>query len=92
MAIGQVIISFVSKTMGKNFRTDDHELLEEAYELIIKTGFTVPTYPAGISSLLQDLEKQFPKAQGAKPEGVADSHPVRELDQSSFIKTVLSTR
>ena len=61
-------------------------MLEETYELIIKNGFTVPPYPADISSLLQELEKPFPKAKGAKPENFADSRFVRELDQSGFIK------
>jgi len=41
---------FAMKTMGKYFRTDDRELLEETYEMIIKTGFSVPPYPAGIAS------------------------------------------
>jgi ABC-type nitrate/sulfonate/bicarbonate transport system substrate-binding protein len=89
---GQKDKAFAIKTMGKYFRTDDRELLEETYELIIKNGFTVPPYPAGIASLLLDLEKQSPKAKGAKPEDFADSRLVRELDQSSFIKSLLSGR
>jgi hypothetical protein len=40
----------------------------------------------------QDLEKQFPKAKGAKPEDFADSRLVRELDQSGFIKSLLPNR
>jgi hypothetical protein len=56
----------------------------------IKTGFTIPPYPAGITSLLQDLEKTSPKAKGAKPEEFTDTRLVRELDQSGFIKSVLS--
>jgi NitT/TauT family transport system substrate-binding protein len=84
--------AFAMKTMGKYFRTDDNEVLEETYEMIIKTGFTVPPYPAGIASLLQELEKPFPKAKGAKPEDFADSRLVRELDQSGFIKSLLAGR
>ena len=57
-----------------------------------KHGLNVPPYPAGISSLLQDLEKQFPKAKGAKPEDFADSRLVRELDQNGFIKSLLPNR
>ena len=49
--------AFAMKTMGKYFRTDDRELLEETYEMSIKTGFTVPPYPAGVASLLQEVEK-----------------------------------
>jgi ABC-type nitrate/sulfonate/bicarbonate transport system substrate-binding protein len=84
--------AFAMKTMGRYFRTDDREILEETYEMIIKTGFSVPPYPAGIASLLQELEKPFPKAKGAKPEDFADSRLVHELDQSGFIKSLLSGR
>jgi NitT/TauT family transport system substrate-binding protein len=84
--------AFAMKTMGKYFRTDDRDLLEETYEMSIKTGFTVPPYPAGIASLLQDMEKTSPKAKGAKPEDFTDSRLVRELDQSGFIKSVLAGR
>lgn len=82
---------FAMKTMGKYFRTDDRELLEETYDLIIPS-FNIPPYPAGITSLIQDLEKTFPKAKGVKPEEVADSRLVRELDQSGFIKSLLAGR
>ncbi|MBI2535220.1 MAG: ABC transporter substrate-binding protein [Deltaproteobacteria bacterium] len=83
--------AFAMKTMGKYFRTDDRELLDETYELIIR-GFNVPPYPAGIASLLQDLEKQNPKAKGAKPEEFTDNRLVRELDQSGFIKALVAGR
>jgi NitT/TauT family transport system substrate-binding protein len=83
---------FAMKTMGKYFRTDDRELLEETYEMTIKTGFHVPPYPAGIASLLQDLEKTNPKAKGAKPDDFSDPRLVRELDQSGFIRSVLTAR
>src|SRR5437773_6937569 len=84
--------AFAMKTMGKYFRTDDQDVLEETYEMIIKTGFSVPPYPAGIAGLLQELEKPFPKAKGAKPEDFADGRLVRELDQSGFIKSLLAGR
>jgi len=35
---------------GTSSAEHDREMLEETYELIIKTGFSVPPYPAGISS------------------------------------------
>jgi NitT/TauT family transport system substrate-binding protein len=83
--------AFAMKTMAKYFRTDDREVLEETYELVIK-NFNIPPYPAGIASLIQGLENQFPKAKGAKPEDFADSHLVRELDQSGFIKSLPGDR
>lgn len=82
--------AFAMKTMGKYFRTNDRDLLEETYEMSIKTGFSVPPYPAGIASLLQDLEKTQPKAKGAKPEDFTDARLVRELDQSGFIKAMVA--
>ncbi|HEY7715825.1 MAG TPA: ABC transporter substrate-binding protein [Candidatus Binatia bacterium] len=83
---------FAMKTMAKYFRTNDQAVLEETYDLIIKSGFTVPPYPAGIPGLLQDLERTVPKAKGAKPEEFIDSRLVRELDQSGFVKSVLAGR
>jgi len=83
---------FAIKTMGKYFRTDDKEVLDETYELSIKTGFTVPPYPAGIPGLLQDLERTMPKAKNAKPEDFIDNRLVRELDQSGFVKSLVSGR
>ena len=88
---GQKDKAFAMKTMGKYFRTDDREMLEETYELIIR-GFNIPPYPAGIASLLQDLEKQNPKAKGANPEDFTDNRLVRELDQSGFIKSLVAGR
>lgn len=90
-ARGQKDKNFALKAMGKYFRTDDKEILEESYETVIKSNFSIPPYPSiqGIASLLQGLEKQNPKAKGAKPEEFSDSRLIRELDQSGFIKSVL---
>ncbi len=82
--------AFAIKTMGKYFRTDDKEVLDETYELSIKNGFTVPPYPAGIPALIQDLERTMPKAKGAKPEDFIDNRLVRELEQSGFIKALMA--
>jgi NitT/TauT family transport system substrate-binding protein len=93
-ARGQRDKNFALKAMGKTFRTDDRELLEESYDLIIKPNFVIPPYPSlpGIASLLRGLEQTQPKAKGAKPEDFADSRLVRELEQSGFIKTVIAER
>jgi NitT/TauT family transport system substrate-binding protein len=92
-ARGQKDKNFALKAMGKYFRTDDKEILEESYDTVIKS-FSIPPYPSirGIASLLQGLEKQNPKAKGANPEDFADSRLVRELDQSGFVKSLLSDR
>jgi NitT/TauT family transport system substrate-binding protein len=91
-ARGQRDKAFAMKAMGKYFRTEDREVLEETYELIIKSGFNFPPYPSGITGLLQSLEGQSPKAKIAKPEDFVDSRFVRELDQSGFIKAALAGR
>ncbi|HEX9452823.1 MAG TPA: ABC transporter substrate-binding protein [Candidatus Binatia bacterium] len=82
--------SFAVKSMAKIFRTDDRELLDESYDLIIKNNFVVPPYPSvpGIASLLKGLESSNPKAKGAKPEDFADARIVRELEQSGFVKSL----
>jgi NitT/TauT family transport system substrate-binding protein len=93
-ARGQKDKAFALKAMGKTFRTDDRELLEESYDLIIKSNFVIPPYPSppGIASLLRGLERTNPKAKGAKPEDFADGRIVRELEQSGFVKSVLAER
>jgi NitT/TauT family transport system substrate-binding protein len=87
-ARGQRDKAFATKAMSKYFRTDDREVLEETYELIIQNGFSFPPYPSGIAGLL--AESQSPKAKTAKPEDFADSRFVRELEQNGFIKAVLA--
>ena len=91
-ARGQARRAFAIKAMGKYFRTDDREVLEETYDLIIHNGFSFPPYPSGVAGLLQSVESQSPKAKIAKPEDFVDSRFVRELDQSGFIKSALAVR
>ncbi len=89
-ARGQKDRAFALKAMGKTFRTDDRELLEESYDLIIKSNFVIPPYPSisGIASLIKGLEPSNPKAKGSRPDDHADSRIVRELDQSGFVKAL----
>ena len=93
-ARGQKDKSFALRVMSKYFRTDDKEILEESYETTIKSNFAIPPYPSipGIASLIQGLEQTNPKAKGAKPQDFADSRLMKELEQSGFIKSVLSER
>src|SRR5262245_16008669 len=93
-ARGQKDKAFALKAMGRTFRTDDRELLEESYDLIIKSNFVIPPYPSvpGIASLIKGLEPSNPKAKTSKPEDHADARVVRELDQSGFVKSVLAER
>ena len=82
--------AFAMKTMDKYFRTDDRDVLEETYEGVIKSVFNFPPYPAGVPALLQEVEKQYPKAKNAKPYDFVDARFVRELDQSGFIKALVA--
>ena len=82
--------NFALKVMGKYFRTDDREILEESYETTIKSNFAIPPHPsiAGVATLIQELEKQNPKARGTKPEEFADGRLMREIEQSGFVKAL----
>src|SRR5262252_8046626 len=93
-ARGQKDKAFALKAMGRTFRTDDRELLEESYDMIIKSNFVIRPYPSvpGIANLLKGLEQTTPKAKSAKPEDFADSRVVREIDQSGFVKSLLTDR
>ena len=90
VARGQKDKAFALKAMGRTFRTDDRELLEESYDLIIKSNLVLPPYPSvpGIASLMRGLEPTNPRAKGAKPEDFADSRIVKDLDQSGFVKAL----
>jgi NitT/TauT family transport system substrate-binding protein len=90
VARGQKDKAFALKAMGRTFRTNDRELLEESYDLIIKSNLVLPPYPSvpGIASLMRGLEPTNPKAKGAKPEDFADSRIVKDLDQSGFVKAL----
>jgi NitT/TauT family transport system substrate-binding protein len=89
-ARGQKDKNFALKVIGKYFRTDDREILEESYETTIKSNFAIPPYPSipGVATFIQELEKQNPKAKGAKPEEFADGRLMRELEQSGFVKAL----
>lgn len=87
---GQRDKNFATRSMGKIFRTDDRELLDESYDMIVKSNFVIPPHPSvpGIASLLKGLEPSNPKAKTSKPEEHADGKIVRELEQSGFIKSL----
>ena len=89
-ARGQRDKNFAVRTMSKVFRSDDRELLDESYDLIVKSNFVVPPHPSvpGIASLLKGLEPSNSKAKGSKPEDHAEPRIMRELEQSGFIKSL----
>jgi ABC-type nitrate/sulfonate/bicarbonate transport system substrate-binding protein len=91
IALAQKDKAFAFKAMSKYFRSEDKDILEESYRAVVKQNFTLPPYPSlkGIGTILQSLERQNPKAKGARPEDFADGRLVSELDQSGFIKSVV---
>jgi hypothetical protein len=47
-------------------------VLEETYEAVIKSVVNLPHYTDRVPALLQEVEKQNPKAKNAKPEEFVD--------------------
>ena len=80
--------AFAMKPMGKYFRTDDRDVLEETYEAVIKSVFNFPPYPVGVPALLQEVEKQHPKAKNARPKILS----TRILSASSITMDLLKRR
>jgi ABC-type nitrate/sulfonate/bicarbonate transport system substrate-binding protein len=78
--------AFATRVLAKYLKTDDREILDDAYERVI-LHITIPPYPTaeGVGVLLKTLEKAQPKARTAKPEDFIDDRLVRELDESGFI-------
>jgi len=74
------------KIFAKYMRTDDPEVLEQSYQVYVKTTPKKP-YPTmkGLQFLLDALAPQMPQAKSAKPEQFVDASFIRELDQSGFI-------
>jgi NitT/TauT family transport system substrate-binding protein len=87
---GQRDKSFAVRSMSRVFRTEDRELLDESYDMIIKSNFVVPPHPSipGVASLLKGLEPSNPKAKASKADDHVDGRIVREIEQSGFIKAL----
>ena len=75
-ARGQKDKAFALKAMGRTFRTDDRELLEESYDTDHQKQFcdSALSFRAGNCELdTRDWSRPIPKAKTAKPEEFADS-------------------
>jgi hypothetical protein len=53
--------AFAMKPMGKYFRTDDRDVLEETYEAVIKSVFNFPPYPVGVPAYYMRSKNNIPK-------------------------------
>ena len=73
------------KIFAKYMRTDDPEVLEQSYQVYVKTTPKKP-YPTmkGLQFLLDALAPQMPQAKNAKPEQFVDLSFLQELEKEGF--------
>jgi len=73
------------KIFAKYMRTDDPEVLEQSYQVYVKTTPKKP-YPTmkGLQFLLDALAPQMPQAKNAKPEQFVDLSFLQELEKEDF--------
>ena len=78
--------AFSFKVLRKYLKTDDPELVEEAYSFYADKLPKKP-YPTlkGIQAILDQLAKTNPRAAGSQPGQFVDVHFLRELDTSGYI-------
>jgi NitT/TauT family transport system substrate-binding protein len=70
---------------AKYMRTNDTEVLEQSYQVYVKTTAKKP-YPTlkGLQFLLDQLAPQMPQAKNAKPEQFVDLSLLQELEREGF--------
>jgi ABC-type nitrate/sulfonate/bicarbonate transport system substrate-binding protein len=73
------------KTFAKYMRTDDPDVLENSYQVYLKTTPKKP-YPTfkGLQFLLDQLAPTMPQAKNAKPEQFVDLSFLQELEKEGF--------
>ena len=81
-------LKVLAKFLG---RQRDRELIEKSYDVSVgEEVYPRKQYPtlAGITTVLEAMAKDNPKAKEAKPEEFVDLRFIRELDESGFIDTL----
>jgi NitT/TauT family transport system substrate-binding protein len=75
--------------LSRYTQVDDHELLEEtlAFESARTTRDLLPS-PAGLRAALDELALSNPKAATADPESFVALEPLRQLNESGFIRAL----
>jgi NitT/TauT family transport system substrate-binding protein len=73
------------KVYAKYMRTNDTDVLEQSYQVYVKTTPKKP-YPTlkGLQFLLDQLAPQMPQAKSAKPEQFVDLSLLQELEKEGF--------
>lgn len=78
------------KVFARYMRTNDAEVLEQSYEVYLKTTAKRP-YPTlkGLQFLLDALAPTTPQAKAAKPEQFVDLSFLQELDKEGFFNEMV---
>jgi len=78
------------KILGRYTRTDDEEILQQAYHYHVDRLLSrVPDiHPDDVRLLLEEAALTNPKAKGANPRDFIDEGPVREVVRSGFVEQV----
>ena len=73
--------------MAKYLKTDDPDMLQEAYESICQTLIPEKPYPTikGIQIIVREMGAKDASARAARPEQFVDLSFIKELDRSGFI-------
>jgi NitT/TauT family transport system substrate-binding protein len=81
--------AFAMKSMGKYFRTNDHEVLEETYEMVIKNGFNVPALSGGHSEPVARTRKDSSQSKDRQARRVR-RQPARQRARSKRLHQVIA--
>jgi len=82
--------SFTVAVLRKYLQTDDGQLLEDSYAQFDRMLPNVPyVSEAGLDGLLSDMAAEDPRVVGHRASEFIDSHFVRDLEASGFIRQVM---
>ena len=78
------------KILGRYTRTDDEDILKQAYHYHVDRLLShVPDIrPDDIKLLLEEAALTNPKAKGANPQDFIDEAPVRAVVRSGFVEQI----
>ncbi len=78
---------FTLSVLRKNARVSDPEVLENAYEALVRFQEKLP-YPSeqAMRVVIEELSRRQPKAKGLSPATLIDPRFVREMEESNFNK------
>lgn len=90
IAVAKKDRDFTIKVIGKYSKTEDKEILEEAYDAHVPKALPAVPYPTkeAVQAVIDELVSSVPQAKDAKPEQFIDSRLLKELEDSGFVKTL----